>query len=234
VIAAVLERLNEIATRGGGNLQGQVLLSGCQHDAVENMIDRISLNGIPVPKFGKRSGSAADGLNAFEKGLEEWCGRIALELRDKNPQIAELEEESAIKDLYKQYLRTPTHKLAATLVTRIAAVDVSVLGEKLSRRAVNLAKRLSTEELLTGDQSRHLAAAQRIRTRPESFADDGPDRANDALVDLEQVLSVGQLALLDRASGWRTERGTPPFLGELAGLKRSLLAELTAPPVFRV
>jgi hypothetical protein len=234
VIAAVLERLNEIATRGGGNLQGRVLLSGFQHDAVENMIDRISLNGIPVPKFGKRSGSAADGLNAFEKGLEEWCGRIALELRDKNPQIAELEEESAIKDLYKQYLRTPTHKLAATLVTRIAAVDVSVLGEKLSRRAVNLAKRLSTEELLTGDQSRHLAAAQRIRTRPESFADDGPDRANDALVDLEQVLSVGQLALLDRASGWRTERGTPPFLGELAGLKRSLLAELTAPPVFRV
>lgn len=234
VIAAVLERLNEIATRGGGNLQGQVLLSGFQHDAVENMIARISLNGIPVPKFGKRSGSAVDDLNAFEVGLEEWCASIAEELRKKNPQIAELEEEAAIKDLYKQYLRTPTHKLSATLVKRIADVALSVLGEKLSRRATNLAKRLSTEELLTGGQSRHLAAAQRIRTRPESFADDGPDRASDALVDLEQVLSDRQSALLDRASGWDTKRGAPPFLGEIAALKHSLLVELTAPPTFRV
>ena len=75
VIAAILERLNEIATKEGARGQGQVLLSGFQHDAVENMIDRISLNGIPVPKFGKRSGSAVDDLNAFEKNLEEWCGQ---------------------------------------------------------------------------------------------------------------------------------------------------------------
>ena len=102
MIAAILERLNEIATQGGANSQGQILLSGFQHDAVENMIDRISLNGIPVPKFGRRSGSVENDLNAFEKSLEEWCGKIAQELRAKNPQIAELEEEAAIRDLYKQ------------------------------------------------------------------------------------------------------------------------------------
>lgn len=234
VIAAILERLNEIATQGGANSQGQVLLSGFQHGAVENMIDRISLNGIPVPKFGRRSGSDEDDLNAFEKNLEEWCGKIAQELRAKNPQIPELEEEAAIRDLYRQYLRTPTRKLAATLVERIAAVNVSVLGEDLSRRAARLSKRLATEELLRSDQSRHLPAAQRIRTRPESFADDGPERAEDALVDLEDVLDTKQSVLLDKASAWRHERGTPPFLSELAGLKLSMLVQLTAPPVFRV
>ena len=188
VIAAILERLNEIATKEGVRGQGQVLLSGFQHDAVENMIDRISLNGIPVPKFGERSDPSAGRLDAFEKNLEEWCGRIAQELREKNPQIADLEEESAIKDLYKQYLRTPTHKLATTLVTRIAEIDVTILGEKLSRQAATSRSASLTQAVASEDQGRHLAAAQRIRTRAESFADDGPERAEDALVDLEDVL----------------------------------------------
>jgi AAA domain len=237
VIAAILERLNEIAPHSGTNGPGQVLLSGFQHDAVENMIDRISLNGIPVPKFGKRSGAKEDDMNAFEKRLEDWCGEIAQELRAKNPQIAELDEERAIRDLYKQYLRTPTHKLAATLVERIAAVNLSILGEDLSRRAARLAKRLATEELLKTDQNRHLLVVLRIRIRPESFADDGPKRAEDALVDLadlEDALDTEQSDLLEEASAWRHEKGTPPFLSELRELKRSLLVRLTAPPVFRV
>lgn len=234
VIAAILERLNEIATKEGARGQGQVLLSGFQHDAVENMIDRISLNGIPVPKFGKRSGSAVDDLNAFEKNLEEWCGRIAQELRAKNPQVADLEEESAINDLYKQYLRTPTHKLATTLVGRVAEMEVTILGEKLSRQAGNLKRRLTAEAVASDGHGRHLSAAQRIRTRGESFGDDGPERAEDALVDLDEVLDDHQSALLNRASVWNVDRGVPPFLGELAQLKRALLLQLTAPPVFRI
>jgi hypothetical protein len=31
------------------------------------MIERLSLNSIPVPKFGKRSGAPEDDYNAFEK-----------------------------------------------------------------------------------------------------------------------------------------------------------------------
>ncbi len=234
VIAAILERLNEISAKEGVRGQGQVLLSGFQHDAVENMIDRISLNGIPVPKFGRRSGSNEDDLNAFEKNLEEWCGQIADELREKNPQITELEEESAIKDLYLQYLGTPTHKLATTLVSRIAEIDVSTLGEKLSRQAVSLRKRLATQAVASESQGRHFAAAQRIRTRAESFTDDGPERAEDALVDLEDMLDERQAALLERASSWNTDRGASPFLSDLAHLKRTLLVHLTSPPVLRI
>ena len=234
VIAAILERLNELSSQDGTNTQGQILLSGFQHDAVENMIDRISLNGIPVPKFGRRPGSDDADLNSFERSLEEWCLKVARELRKKNPQIAELEEESAIRDLYRQYLRTPSHKIAATLVTRIAAMNVDVLGEKVSRRAIILSKRLATEETLKAGQRRHVLAVQRLRTRPESFADDGPDRAEDALVDLEGVLDEEQRALLDKACDWHSDRGIPPLLEDLAGLKHSLLAALTAPLDFRV
>jgi len=234
VIAAILERLNEIAIKEGVRGQGQVLLSGFQHDAVENMIDRMSLNGLPVPKFQRSAEYVSGYAPAFLEELEVWCGKIAKDLREKNPQIAELEEESAIKDLYKQYLRTPTHKLATTLVTRIAKIDVTTLGEKLSRQIAALRKRLTTQAVAGEGQGRHLAAAQRIRTHAGSFADDGPERAEDALVDLEDVLDERQAALLESASSWNTDRGSPPFLGELAHLKRTLLVHLTSPPVFKI
>ena len=102
VIAAILERLNEIADKRGTRIKGQILLTGFQHDAVENMIERLSLNGIPVPKFGKRSGATDDDYSAFERNLEDWCSKLAAELRERNPRIAEVEQEREIKNLFLQ------------------------------------------------------------------------------------------------------------------------------------
>jgi superfamily I DNA/RNA helicase len=232
VIAAILERLNEIATTTGMKGPGQVLLSGFQHDAVENMIDRMSINGIPVPKFGRRSGDDETGLTAFERKLEEWCAKIAREVKEKNPQIAELEAERTVKDLHKQYLRTPTRKLGKALLNGIASVGTATLGEDVVRRVVALNRHLTVEE--KSNQIRYLSAVQRIRTRPESFADDGPERAEEALVDLGDVLNEQQSALLNKAATWPAERGEPFFLAELAQMKRGLLVLFTAPPVFRV
>ena len=52
VIAAILERLNELADKN--NLQaGQVLVTSLQHDAVQNIIDKLNLNSLPTIKFGR-------------------------------------------------------------------------------------------------------------------------------------------------------------------------------------
>ena len=234
VIAAILERLNGMARKRGVSTKGQVLLTGFQHDAVENMIERLSLNGIPVPKFGKRSGTEDDDFSAFEKNLEEWCHKLAAELRERNPQIAEIEQETEIRNLCLQYVQAPTRALAANLAGQIASLGVSILGEDGARRAANLAKNLSREERLDNEPTQWLAAARRLRIRPESFADDGPERATDALDDLKEALEENECALLDRASLWRSEDGSPSFLKDLTELKKTLLARFTAPPVFRV
>lgn len=97
VIAAILERLNEMADKRGANIKGQVLLTGFQHDAVENMIERLSLNSLPVPKFGKRSGATEDDLSTFERNLEAGAARLPPNWRERNPQIAEAEQEREIK-----------------------------------------------------------------------------------------------------------------------------------------
>jgi hypothetical protein len=234
VIAAILERLNEMADKRGANIKGQVLLSGFQHDAVENMINGLSLNGIPVPKFGKRSGADQDDFSTFEKELEDWSTKIAVELRPKISKIIEIEKETEIKNLCLQYRKAPTRALAANLVKKIEALDISILGENYSRCATNLAKRLSLEEKLNAESNPMLDAVRRLRIRPESFADDGPERATDALEDLEDILEKDEHDLLDMASLWGQENGLPPFLNDLATLKKKLLIRFSTPPMFRV
>ncbi|MDE2427132.1 MAG: AAA family ATPase [Burkholderiales bacterium] len=234
VIAAILERLNEIADKRGARIKGQILLTGFQHDAVENMIERLSLNGIPVPKFGKRSGAADDDYSAFERNLEDWCSKLAAELRERNPRIAEVEQEREIKNLFLQYVQAPSRPLAGSLARKIASLGVAVLGEGGMRRAENLAKNLTREEKLNEDSSQWLNAARRLRVQSESFSDDGPERSVDALEDLRDVLEESERELLGTASLWRSEDGPPSFLADLAALKMKLLVRFSSPPVFRV
>ena len=235
VIAAILERLNELADKRSSSPKGQVLLTGFQHDAVENMVDRLSLNGIPfVPKFGQRSGNTEDDFSAFEQKLEDWCHEITTGIEKRNPGIAEIKRETEIRNLCLQYLKVPTHALAVELTDRIASLGASILGEKCARRAANLADQLSTQQQLNHDSDHLLASVRSLRIRPISFADDGPERAAAALDDLTDVLKKTEFDLLDKASLWHSEDGDPPFLNDLASLKRELLIRLSIPPVFRV
>nr|WP_025827229.1 AAA domain-containing protein [Acetobacter persici] len=234
VIAAILERLNEMADKRGALIKGQVLLTGFQHDAVQNMIERLSLNSLPVPKFGKRSESAEDEYSAFERNLDDWCCEVATKLRKRNPQLEEVEQEREIKNLFVQYVRSPSHLLAASLVKKIATLGVAVLGENDARRAENLAKHLAYQAGSNIASGQWLDATRRLRVRLESFADDGAERATDALDTLNDVLEEDARKLLEKASLWRSEDGSPSFLTELNALKRQLLIRFTKPPVFRV
>ncbi|WP_413674421.1 DEAD/DEAH box helicase [Massilia cellulosiltytica] len=234
VIAAILERLNELADKRGATIKGQVLLTGFQHDAVENMIERLSLNGIPVPKFGKRSNAEEDDASLFEARLEAWCERLAADLRARNPRIADIEQETEIKNLCLQYLQAPTRALAARLAGKIAALGIAILGEETARRAAQVATKLTQEDKLNDDASQWLQLVRRLRTHPDSFADDGPERAVEALDALSGVLDKPDRDLLDKASLWRSGDGHPPFLDDLAKLRHALLARFTAPPLFRV
>lgn len=234
VIAAILERLNQMADKRGAGIRGQVLLTGFQHDAVENMIERLSLNGIPVPKYGKRSGGSEDDYNKFEKDLEVWCANIAKYIRSKHPEIVEVQREVEIKNLCLQYLKMPTNELAINLANKVVSLGTSVLGEALLVSAVKVSKKLNEQRKLNEENDGLANVVRRLRRQPESFADDGPERAADALDELSSILDGSERDLLERASLWDPVDGVPPFLGELLELKKKLLHELTAAPAFRV
>ena len=61
------------------------------------------------------------------------------------------------------------------------------------------------EEKLNHDSNQWLDAARRLRIRPESFADDGPERAADALDDLRAENERLRGFIEDFAS-WKFER----------------------------
>jgi len=234
VIAAIYERLNEMADKRGVNIKGQVLLTGFQHDAVENMIGRYYLNGLPIPKFGKRSGANVNDLSIFEKRLKEWCGKTAEDIKANNDGIANVQNEKEITYDCIHYLKAPTRALAANIAKKIASIDSDIIGQKILLHAKNIVKKLSIEEGLNHEVNPKLDTIRGLRIRPESFADDGPDRAADVLENLEGSIESNERDLLVKASQWYDQDNSPPFLKDLAILKKELLVRFTAPPVFRV
>lgn len=234
VIAAILERLNEMADKRRSN-KGQVLLTGFQHDAVENMIGRLSLNSLPVPKYGTRSGSDAENeKNAFELSMEEWCQTIAQEIREHNPQLTGIEQENNIRNLCIQYVNAPTHRLSLILVEAIVKLGSVILGPELPECANRLLRKLQIEEnCLNNPLSPQLSSIRNLRVRSESFADDGPACAEDVLEELKDELSPAEEKLLNKAANW-TSTEVPGFLLELAELKKQLLIRHTTPPAFTV
>lgn len=235
VIAAILERLNEESEKNSW-LSGRVLLTGFQHDAVENLIGRISLNGLPVPKFGQRSGEENnEDLSRFERQLQEWCLAKTTELRAKNPQIIETFEEKDFRFSCVQYIKAPTLTLAEQLLQKAIGLSDRILGENLRKRLqkelAGIRKELQNEQ---ESENQVLPYIRGIRTTEKGFADDGPFRAAEALDALvNDDLDEADRDLLEKASKWY-RNDTPPFIKGLRELKNRLLLLYTPAPVFRI
>ncbi len=235
VITAIVERLNQICAEKGVNVKGQILLSGFQHDAVENMISRISLNGLPcVPKFGKSLADKDAGrANVYESALTEWCHDVAERIRSKNPKLDEAGKSTHAQMLALQYSKAPSASLAIELLQEIIETPVSITGPSLRDRAqTELANQNALSEL--GNVESPLLSVRLLRVKSDSFLDDGPDRAGDVLNALYDRLKPHERRLLSKASAWNIARGVPPFLRDLVKLKAKLLERLSTPPVFHV
>ena len=235
VIAAIVERLNQICAEKGVTVRGQVLLTGYQHDAVENMIGRMSINGIPcIPKFGKSSSDRDEGKsNIYESTLETWCQEIAENIREKYPKLDEAGRSTEVQMLALQYSQAPSQKLALDLVTAIADAPVAITGASLRERARKERSVLkSRQEIVAADTA--LEKIRLLRVKKESFLDDGPDRAEDVLDSLYSLLEPSERKFLSKVSAYNTSLGEPPFMGELVKLKARLLERLSKPPEFHV
>lgn len=235
VIAAILERLNEMSDKRGSS-RGRVLLTGFQHDAVENMIDRLTINSLPVPKYGNRSGAAQENqMNASEQKLLEWCRRVAQDIRRTHTGLERGEHERNIRDLYQQYVRMPSHSLSVTLVQAIVDLGGEILKGELYRQAKALCSRLEQEkaDMNSPEPSRTLAVIRDLRTSESGFLDDGPERAMDVLEALGEELTEEDRKVLQEAADYFDEP-LAELLPLLRQLKRRLLIRHTASPVFAV
>jgi superfamily I DNA/RNA helicase len=236
VIAAILERLNEMAAKDGKNLKGQILLTGFQHDAVENMIDRISLNSLPVPKFGGKrgGGNSEDEMSEFEQKLERWCSNIVDSLLEKYPEISKSQNFSEVERLLAQYSTVPTRSLGLQIVESILEQDLSNVDEISVKKLNRIYKRLVTYNVLNSEENDFLKYVRTIRTKVESFNDDGPQMAYETINKLSSYVEDNEKAILSKASEAITPISNSNILEELKQLKRKLLVKFSTPPDFRV
>ena len=229
VVTAILERLNEEYDKTK-SIRGQILVSGFQHDAVENIVARLSVNALPAVKFGRRSGGSEFTADAVTEKINKWCSSVAENIRDKNPQIAQTEDQVRLGELFAAYSLCPSKNNTVSLMERILGLPRDVISEEVTNEAEEIINSLQTE-LKPNDPST-LRLVRALRVREAAFVDDGAPRAVDLLDKIEDESANLDLSVLEKAARWRS--GKPlSFLPELRGLKESLLYKYLPSPDFR-
>ena len=229
VVTAIIERLNEEFDKTR-SMRGQILVSGFQHDAVENIIARLSINALPAVKFGKRSGDNGYGADAVTVRTEAWCANIAKRIREKNPQIVQTEHQRKLCELTAIYARTPSRSNTLALLNNILQLPRRLITPQIVDAARAILGSLQAESASLSFHSQRSVRA--LRVSPEGFADDGPTGALVLLETLGEQLTTEDRALLERAAFWRT--GEPlDFLAALKMLKERLLLSARGLPDYR-
>jgi DNA polymerase III delta prime subunit len=229
VVTAILERLNQEYDKTK-SIRGQILVSGFQHDAVENIVARLSVNALPAVKFGGKSSTSEFTEDAVTKKINKWCSNVAENIRNKNPQIAPTEDQIRLTELFVAYSICPSKNNTFSLLERILDLSRDVISEEITNEAKEIINSLQTE-LKPNDLST-LRLVRALRVSEAAFEDDGAERAVDLLDKTEDEPANLDLSVLETAARWRS--GKPlSFLPELKGLKESLLYKYLPSPDFR-
>jgi hypothetical protein len=225
VMRAIIERIHELNSKDPGR-RDRFLVTGFQHDAVENATDGLEVDGVPVQKAGGRriagrvqSEDADLQLDRFVERIERGSTVLARGALGLHSDLRMIEDEIA-------YCAGESRSAAATA----AAIDgvIDRFGARISRElrealaSLGEGMRRESERELSSDAVRLERAIRGIRSTEASFADDGPRNAQLALALLGRAGTPIGLGALELAAAWAGQ-GVPPFLGELDGLRQRLL-----------
>jgi AAA domain len=228
VITALQRRIAELADEGA-EVSHRILVTSAQHDAVENVVQRSEVFGLPAVKVGSRRGDDGAGID----GVEKFRRDRADHLRAALPEPPEAERAARARNIAVACLRAPTP--AATTAAHLRELRGVVTGlippalhDRLERRIAELTRPPAPVSDVE-DQELRLVAARGIRTMAESFLDDGPMKARKALVRLDALLLPEERELLGVAAAW-VDPGAPPWLDRIGAMRDAILDRLVTPP----
>lgn len=229
VITAIIERLNEVRDKRASG-KGEVLVTAHQHDAVDNVLSRLTIDGRPAVKFGRKGGVENDDAPV---AFDNWSGELAANIRAAHPAMRQSELQQQLGRQAGAYMAAPSLARAAALLRHIALLPPEALDDELAERDRVLLQEIVEEMDADHDLSAQaVRALHALRTSAAGFADDGARGAGAVLVHCQARLDRADTALLDQALEW-TGPQAPPFLAALAGLKSRLLGRYCKPAPFR-
>jgi len=233
VIAAILERLNEEYDKRNV-INGKVLCSAFQHDAVENVVSRLSVNSLPARKFGKRRSEGDNEDTIAEKKQDQWADEIREKLITKNPQLKPLEEQQKFQYLLRQYAGSPSVSIIKQILNYVISLPGKYMPENIIKKANVLLDQIkSNNRSLVKDKQLLLILSniKALRTTEEEFQDDGARNAMTVYDELNKELGHAENEILKKAISWKPGQKMS-FLKELEKLKAFLLDKYMPEPVY--
>lgn len=222
VLTAIIERLNQESDKD--NIRGQVLVAGFQHDAVENIIQRLDINGIPTPKFGKKSTTTVD-ISSYERVIE-WSKSITSNLKEKSLELSNQLKINRLNQYFKVYLQTPSKLFAIELLEYIINELNIYLDDNIILDSKIILDKLNIKN--TNDIS-ELQYIYSLRTTKDGFLDDGQKRNLDLLISkIGNVLGDDEKSILKNNNLDHLN-----YLPKLQKLKYTLIDRLYPKPVFK-
>jgi AAA domain len=224
VIEALQIRLAELTE--APSLSGSILLTSYQHDAVENVVSRTQVLGLPPEKIGRRRGTLdlGDDVDRWQRQMAE---SVIAKLGDF-PETIPVRVAHKVRARVQGLITLPTTaETTAAALREIAADTAQLLPGELRERLRERARVLAAgpdNVLNDGEADVAVTAVRAIRVDPVGFEDDG---ARNALKALRRLESLGLLApderrLLECAGDWDSAE-VPPFLDDLAALRDRML-----------
>lgn len=231
VIEAIVERLNEeLDTLGAGS--GQILVTGFQHDAVENALNRIDVNGLPSIKFGQRRNR--DEFGESERRIDQWVQERAANIQQKMPEAARSDLQRWLASVRESYVLAPGLPSATvSLLRQVVERACGEISSHLLDRISDLVNEIEWHEASRVEQNPEITTLERtvraLRVDSISFTDDGPFNAQRLLTRLERQervkVSAEIRSMLKRAADW-VQPESPDFLNDLAQARQALLLDL--------
>ena len=228
VICGIIESLNE-GFQKDNNIAGKIFVTGLQHDAVENIRKRLSINALPTVKFGRSSGEDEYSLSATQERIQKWCEETAEAIVVKTPSIIESAELGNLRSLFMDYKKSPSISMELKLLNGIKNLSPRFTTPEI------LEKIDSIIQSLDGNQQKEnvemLSYLYALRTDEQSFLDDGKQRAMELYVLLkEEQISIP--SCLEKACSY-SEGESLEFLSELKEYKHCLMEQYIPRTEFR-
>jgi len=167
VISALAKRLAEDAEVNNINYEKQILLTAFQHDAVDNMVDRTQVMGLPAIKFGKKNSQ----VDTIGKWIKETIEKVEAEQYSIEPNESELLYND-LKQHYLEYIETKDRGSVIEYLSNFKKENISSVPMEVASEIIKQRKSGNVENTDTIQSMERFVRS--IRSDRKSYEDDGP------------------------------------------------------------
>jgi len=197
VISAIQQRIAEEGNKVNASLQHQVLLTSYQHDAVDNVVSKSGVFGLPAIRVG---GKVGDSKQQQVTSIDSWIKKVTNKLAPSiESEITNSKEYQLVEQVTSAIFQIKTSikpndifeqlKMLQHLLQQLAfdfGIKVSHQQDKNIEGLLECFSVISSFSLSKPFKTQLLLAIRALRTQEVSFLDDGQQRLDKLITLLKE------------------------------------------------